>query len=509
MKLYHILMVMPMILPIVSCESMIADKAKASMDNQMVFLFRPDEGKAVSRCIISGRVLKDGSGIEGVTVTVTGGDGANVTVITDREGRYIALLPSPGNYTVTPSGQRYRMYPPARDLAVEGRASDVDFMAGASLWWRTYGTGLEERAFSACATSDGGYLLAGYGYSLRSGSFSRDGRMVKIDSGGNVIWDRYYGGCGEEEIRSIIETTAHNYAAAGYTSSRGHGGKDAWLIIIDRDGNVVSNREHVFGGAGDDRANSLIQGSMGELVLTGVTETETAEEDAYAVGISEAGSVLFEKSYGGGGNDRGSAVIEACPGVYFVAGHGRPDGSGDMDSWAFMIDGSGNILSVSGSSPGWSRFYGRPGEDTFDTAIKDVAGGFILGGYSTDRDKGRVRARMMRIDSRGSVVWDCNDVNGGGDDEAINGMCITPEGIFAVGKTSSNNFYGNPLVIRVGFEGGGLERKTIVNPGDGEAFSIVPGCDGTYLVTGYMKNDYSASIDFWAVNADVFFRFNK
>ncbi len=460
------------------------------------FTARADHPEQIYDYLISGAVTSGGAGLAGISITVTGGDGGPLTVVTDVNGRYYAGLSSPGTYTVTPAGGAYHIYPSSKTLSVQGVAADIDFLAGTPLWMHRYGiSSFDEVAYSACRTSDGGYLVAGYGFSDVSGSPSIDGRIVKMDAGGNVIWDKYYGGRGEEAIHSIVEITGNNYITAGYTTSRGHGGKDAWVIMIDTDGNQVAGWDHAFGGAYDDWANSIVQGSSGEFVFTGITTTDLNKENAYAVRINASGEVGFERSYGGNNNDGGNAIINADTGVYLIAGYNRSQGVGDMDSWAFMIDNSGLILE------GRVYYSGKAGDDMFKTAIHDGNGGYMMGGYSTHGVPLKKHFCMVKMRPDLSSEWEKENLSGDNEGGSINSICIMDGGYLAVGTISIT--CGNPRLIKVDAAGNMINQETYSNPQESGANWIIPGYDGTYLIAGYFKDAETYRNDFLAINVNV------
>ncbi|MCP4632393.1 MAG: hypothetical protein GY855_05665, partial [candidate division Zixibacteria bacterium] len=71
-------------------------------------------------------------------------------------------------------------------------ASTIYATPGDTLWTHTYGDSLNEFIISAQPTSDGGYVAAGYTYSYGSGL--RDVYVIKVDSQGDTMWTRAYGG---------------------------------------------------------------------------------------------------------------------------------------------------------------------------------------------------------------------------------------------------------------------------------------------------------------------------
>ena len=114
-------------------------------------------------------------------------------------------------------------------------------------------------------TSEGGYALAGFTSSFGAGG--KDFWLFKIDSAGNQLWNKTYGGLGDEVAYSVIQTSEGGYALAGFTNSFGAGGKDFWLVKTDATGIMLWNK--TYGGLGDEVAYSVIQTSQGGYILSG------------------------------------------------------------------------------------------------------------------------------------------------------------------------------------------------------------------------------------------------
>jgi len=98
-------------------------------------------------------------------------------------------------------------------------------------WSKTYGGTGEDTARALIRTVDGGYALAGYTDSFGAGY--RDFWLVKIDSSGNMQWNKTYGGTGWDYAYALVQTGDGGYALAGLTSSLGAGSGDFWLVKTD------------------------------------------------------------------------------------------------------------------------------------------------------------------------------------------------------------------------------------------------------------------------------------
>ena len=101
---------------------------------------------------------------------------------------------------------------------------------------KTFGGSIEDCCSSLIQINDKGFLAAGYTYSYGAGL--EDFWLIKIDSQGNKIWDKTFGGSASDVCISVIQTTDGGFLAAGSTSSYGAGKSDFWLIKMDGEGNV-------------------------------------------------------------------------------------------------------------------------------------------------------------------------------------------------------------------------------------------------------------------------------
>lgn len=117
---------------------------------------------------------------------------------------------------------------------------------GNVVWQKAYGgangNSIRSDAISASATSDGGYILAG-----QSNIFLQefDGWLVKTDAQGNIQWQNLYSGTEPTGFNSIvlndiIQAAGGAYAAAGssYVGSLSYGGPGFLILKTDAQGNV-------------------------------------------------------------------------------------------------------------------------------------------------------------------------------------------------------------------------------------------------------------------------------
>ncbi len=158
---------------------------------------------------------------------------------------------------------------------------------------RTYG-GAGTDGGIALQTSDGGYLLAGSTNSFGAGGF--DAWVLKLDSTGTITWQKTYGGTGDES-GTIRQTSDGGYILAGFTKSFGAGGSDAWLLKLTSTGTITWQK--TYGGTGDDFAASVQQTSDGGYVVGGFTASFGAGgQDFWVLKVDSGGSITPACSLG-------------------------------------------------------------------------------------------------------------------------------------------------------------------------------------------------------------------
>ena len=143
---------------------------------------------------------------------------------------------------------------------------------GEMLWDRTVGGSARDYASAVTATGDGGLVVAGPIES--DGAEGVDIRVLKLDASGELIWDRHFGGASADWVRAVVETRDGGYAMAGYTMSKGAGLNDVWLLKLDAGGELLWDR--TYGGGANEWARALVEMPDGSLAMAGDTWSKGA-----------------------------------------------------------------------------------------------------------------------------------------------------------------------------------------------------------------------------------------
>ena len=282
--------------------------------------------------------------------------------------------------------------------------------SGNMQWNKTYGGDNYDDAHSLVETSDGGYAIAGMTKSYGAGNW--DFWLVKTDSAGNVEWNQTYGGGGNDEAWSIVETGDRGYAIVGHTESYGAGSADFWLVKTDSAGNVGWNQ--TYGGADVDEAYSFVTTSDEGYAIAGRTGS-----DSWLVKVDSSGNHEWNHTYGGTGDEYAASVIETSDGGYAMAGSIE---SWALDFWLVKTDSSGNQQ--------WAHTYGGENDEVAHCIIQTSDAGYVLTGYTASIGAGRFDLWLVKTDSTGNMIW--SKTYGEADYEEARSVIETTDGGYAV-----------------------------------------------------------------------------
>lgn len=241
-------------------------------------------------------------------------------------------------------------------------------------------------------TADGGFIAAGE----TGGGPASDVAVFKLDGLGKVVWQWTYGGIGGDRAYSVRQTVDGGYVVAGFTGFAGVvGTPDAWVLKLDPSGAVVWR--NTYGGNGDDVVYSIEPTGDGGFVLAGATYLTAGFENAWVLKLDASGNVAWQRTYGGVYNDAASSVHPTADGGYIVAGNTWSFGAGRSDAWVLKLDGSGSVV--------WQKTYGGAGDEAALSVVPIAGGGYVVAGNTNSFGAGGGDAWVLKLDASGNVVW--------------------------------------------------------------------------------------------------------
>jgi len=209
---------------------------------------------------------------------------------------------------------------------------------GNLIWNKTFGGATDDAGRAVTPTQDSGCIIAGYTDSTGNGNY--DFLTIKTDTSGNLLWNHTYGGTQSDKAYAIAPA-ADGYVIAGDTRSKGAGETDAWTVKIDFGGNLLW--EKAFGGNGFDAPTCIAQASQGEFLVGGTTFSfGNGQRDFWLFTVEETGSVGWSCTVGRSGYEEAYAVLPVGTGELVMAGWTNSLGEGSYDFYFVKLGETGS-----------------------------------------------------------------------------------------------------------------------------------------------------------------------
>lgn len=346
-------------------------------------------------------------------------------------------------------------------------------------WQKNYGGSEDDRASKIIQTSDGNFVVLGYTRSLdnniTTNAGAQDFWLIKIDTNGNLLWEKTYGFSGLDYGTTLLETNDGGLLIAGVldvTASKGegnakslaikHAGGDYWVIKTDNRGNLEWSK--YFGGSFTDVPLGIVKTLDNHFILVGTSDSNDfniknnkGSYDFWAIKIASSGELVWEKSFGGSEIDEARCITNTFDGNFVIVGDTRSadkdiaNNNGGADIWILKIDTNGNII--------WEKTFGGTDFDAARSISKTQDNGFIISGSSRSVDgnftnKGQNDALLLKINATGNMVW--QQTLGGSKIDYLYDAIEIGAHIIAVGESSSsdkdikeNKGFSDALVIKI------------------------------------------------------------
>ena len=294
------------------------------------------------------------------------------------------------------------------DLTLNQGFSDVWVVklnnTGIIEWQKTYGGTYIEEGFTIEQTVDGGYVVAGSVQSadgdVTFNHGSEDYWLIKLNNMGVIQWQKTYGGDNADRGVVVRQTTDGGYIMAGHSRTPNNGdvtgnhsgSEDYWIVKTNSSGTI--EWQNSFGGDDIENGYSICQTTDGGYIVAGQSYSVNGDVsfnhgncDYWVVKLNSAGTIEWQKSYGGADFDEGTSIYQTPDGGYILGGssfsndgdvtgnHSLGDGA---DYWIVKLNATGTIQ--------WQKALGGTADDRAFCAVPTADGGYIITGFSPSND---------------------------------------------------------------------------------------------------------------------------
>jgi hypothetical protein len=218
---------------------------------------------------------------------------------------------------------------------------------------------------------------------------------IKLNASGEKEWDVYFGGTQNDRVYDVLESNDRGLIMVGYSESSdfdvtdNHGSYDYWVLKINSTGNLVWKKS--FGGSGLDQAYGIAKSVNNTYLIAGTSNSTDGDitsnkgnNDVWVVNIDDNGNKIWDRSFGGTGFDFANSISALSNGNFVISGHTRSsdldinDNKGENDFWALIISPSGRLL--------WQKTFGGSSYDFAYDAKETKDKGIVIIGETESND---------------------------------------------------------------------------------------------------------------------------
>ena len=413
-------------------------------------------------------------------------------------------------------------------------------------WVKNIGGPAWDACRAVAPTSDGGSIVVGYTESdtgdVSGNHGGSDVMLVRLDPGGEVIWQRSYGGSGQEEAYAVLSTADGGSIFVGCAESsdgdltQNHGGYDLWVVRTDADGDLLWQRS--YGGSGGEYLGSIVETPDGGYLVTCHTNSDDGDvqgwhagyhlgqpnTDVWVLRLDPTGGIVWSRCLGGSRFELSKSAAVCHEGGFIIGcGTSSPDGDvvgyhysadiNDLDAWLVKLNSEGAIV--------WSHAYGGTGREQY-TTVREAPNGDLLFSGSTNSADGDVSQNngdhdvwVVRTSATGELLWE--RCYGGPEMEVAYGMVLREDGRpYVIGTVRSDPVIhpGSHEAMDAWFlaldaQGNVEQEKFIGGSANDSGFHLCGSTDQSLLLVG---SSYSADgdipnnqgdVDGWVAHLDV------
>lgn len=357
------------------------------------------------------------------------------------------------------------------------------------IWQRTYGGAGGEWGYSVQQTTDEGYIVAGWTNSFGNGW---QAYLIKTDSFGDTLWTRTYGGTGDDYAYSVQQTTDEGYIIAGYTNSFGND-EQVYLIKIDSLGDTLWTKN--YGGASGDYGYSVQQTTDGGYIIAGRTYSFGNFEQVYLIKTNPVGDTLWTKTFGGTGMQRGWSVKQTTDGGYIITGDDFSIENGKV--YLIKTDSLADTL--------WTRHYGESLLGDGGASVQQtIDGGYIITGVALTMPHNH-HVLLIKTDSLGNNPWSrtYGDESGGDYSYGRSVRQTTGGNYIIAGKTDGGDPYYQVYLIKTDTLGNLLWFQTYGGGNSEDGYCVQQTQDGGYIIAG-VTNSFGDGYQVYVIKTDEY-----
>ena len=350
---------------------------------------------------------------------------------------------------------------------------------------QTYGTQDREYGYAIAATSDGGYIVAGYAYTELTGR--QEAYLVKTTNEGILEWKHIYSLSLSTRAMAVIQTTDGGYALTGNANGA------MFLIKTYANGTLAWSQTYTEDDY-ETYGTSLVQTPDNGYAIVGYAYSITSySEDVYLVKTYANGTMQWNHTYGEVDADENvNAMVLTSDGSFVIGGNYYSDDG--PDAMLLKVNADGTLV--------WNQIYNGTYQNYAYSVIATSDGGYALAGHLYNYDTDDSNLYLIKTNANGIYQW--NQTYGNTDDDYGYSVIQAKDGGYVIaGYTSSSITHSyDALIVKAYANGTQQWRQAFGGSAAERARAVAATSDGGYILAGYI-NTPATSYDVYLVKVPV------
>jgi hypothetical protein len=241
------------------------------------------------------------------------------------------------------------------------------------VWQKTIGGIYTDYPKNLLITEDQSIYICGNTSSLQSFEQTNslfgneDAWLIKMNSTGNILWNKNYGGTDYDDFNELIELPSGNILTFGISNSgisgnktsSNYGESDIWSLKLDSNGSIINDVS--IGGTDFEQRPFVIQTAPNQIKLAAFsysdisglkTEPSFGYSDIWVLDLDTTFNIIQQRTIGGSEDDQPTDLLLSNEGNLLIlaqswsnqSGLKTENSFGEIDSWILKLDNDFNII---------------------------------------------------------------------------------------------------------------------------------------------------------------------
>lgn len=264
---------------------------------------------------------------------------------------------------------------------------------GNVLWYKNYGGLHRQRGMQVKETFDNGFVIGGWN-EVNGSANSISFYLIKTNSFGDTIWTRAYPNNGMRQTGYAVEQTPDSgFVIVGSIQQPTQIGTDIFIVKTNPAGDTLWTKIIDYSGTGEARDVKI--SSNGNIIISGwISPTSCA--DPILTELDQNGNIIWFYSY--------NSNTGFCEWNYSLCN------TNDNGYAIFGMDGSSDYYLVKIDSVGNQQWFNKFNESSTDYGynVRQTSdGGFIMTGITSNTNSNII---LIKTDSSGNVLSAINEI---------------------------------------------------------------------------------------------------